>query len=168
MITLLIVNIVKNGGDNLNEVTFEEIFNYVLYPKKVPFSMIFNNMSHGEFLLIAAFIKYEETNPGKNITVNELASELAVSIPAVSRMLRNMEAKNLIKRETDKECRRNTIVLITDEGKQLFRTNKDKIKHIVSKIVENFSEQELNLMFNVSRKIENILEKEIKYIHNNI
>ncbi len=152
----------------MNKVTFDEIFNYVMYPKKIPFSLIFNNMSHGEFLLIAAFCKYEEMNPDKNITVNELANELGVSIPAVSRMLRNMESKNLISREIDKDCRRNTIVIITEEGKQIFHSNKEKIRSIVTNIVENFTEQELNLMFDVRNKIEKILEKEIQYIHNNI
>ena len=170
MITLLIVNIVNNVRriDILNKQKIDEIIEYMLHPKKLPASVILKDISCGEFILIAAFLKYEEHHQGKRITVNELACELDVSIPAVSRMLKNLETRNLVQRETDKDCRRNTLVNITDDGLSLFKDNENRIRNLVTKILEQFTEEEINMMLNLSKKTDIILEKEIKTIQNNI
>lgn len=141
---------------------------YILHPKKIPAAVLFNDISCGEFILIAAFLKYEEQHNNKHITVNELAGVLNVSIPAVSRMLKNLEARNMIVRETDKDCRRNTLVIITENGMKLYKENEAKIRRLASKMLEQFTEQEFDLMFNLSKKIEQTLEREIEFIQNNI
>ena len=141
---------------------------YILNPKKIPVSVLFNDLSSGEFILISAFLKYEEKNQGKHITVNELASELDVSIPAVSRMLKNLESRNIVVRETDKDCRRNTLVIITQNGMELYEENKEKMRYLASKMLEQFTEQEVDHILNLSKKIEQTLEQEIEFIQNNI
>ena len=152
----------------MNKEKFEDIVEYVLYPKKIPASILFNDISTGEFILIAAFLKYEERHNGKHITVNELANELDVSIPAVSRTLKNLETRGLINRETDKDCRRNTLVIITEDGMQLFKQNEDRIRYLTSRILEQFTEEEIDLLLNLRKKVEQTMEKEIKFVQNNV
>lgn len=152
----------------MNSHKLDEIIEYMLYPKKLPLSVLLNDISCGEFVLIAAFLRYEEANQGKHITVNELACELDVSIPAVSRMLKKLEMKNLILRETDKDCRRNTLVVITDNGLRLFKENENTIRNLATRILNQFTEEEIDLMLNLSKKTESILENEINAIQKNI
>lgn len=142
----------------------EDIIEYLLHPRKLQISTLFSDISCGEFMLIAAFLGYEDNHPGKHITVNELASLLDVSIPAVSRMLKNLEARGLIVRETDKDCRRNTLVVITELGMTLFSENQSKIRCLTSRILEQFTEEEIDMMLKLSKKAEQTLEKEIEFI----
>ena len=142
----------------------DDIVEYMLHPKRLPISVLFSEISCGEFMLIAAFLRYEEDHAGKHITVNELAGLLDVSIPAVSRMLKNLETRGLIVRETDKDCRRNTLVVITDLGLSLFSENEGKIRCLASRILEQFTEEEIDLMLNLSKRAEQTLEKEIEFI----
>lgn len=68
---------------------------------------------------------YSLRNPGtKGIYVSELASQLKVSSPAVSRTLRSLETKGYIERSADKNDRRSTLIRLTEKGdtvrKQVF------------------------------------------------
>ena len=52
------------------------------------------------------------------VYVSQLAKELKVSSPAVSRMLGILENKGPIGRDVDKDNRRNTYVYLTQQGEE--------------------------------------------------
>ena len=146
----------------LSSKMYEDIVECILYPKKIPASVLFDDVSQGEYLLMGAFLKYEAEHEGKHITVNELASVLDVSVPSVSRMLKNLESRELIIRETDKECRRNTLVFISEKGMELFRQNERIVRHCIEKVAEVFSEEEISQLIEYRSRIETVLENEIE------
>ncbi|MBQ8526536.1 MAG: MarR family transcriptional regulator [Clostridia bacterium] len=143
---------------------YEDIVECVLYPKKIPASMLFCDVSQGEYMLMGAFLNYEREHDGKHITVNELAAVLDVAVPSVSRMLKNLESRGLIVRETDKDCRRNTLVFISEKGMKLFRENEKIIRHCVDMVAGLFTEDEIKQLMEYRKRIEIVMEKEIKNI----
>ena len=105
----------------------DHILNKFIYSKKKPVSALLADMSPPEFILISTFTEYEKNN-GRHITINELATELNISLPAVSRTLKHLEERQLIKRVTNEDCRRITFVVISEKGKKLFEKNRKRLK----------------------------------------
>ena len=131
-----------------------EILQELIYPKKIP-AAFFADMSPGEFTLIAAFTAY-----GKHITVNELASNINVSVPAVSRTLKNLENRRLIQRKINLNCRRTTFVTITKKGKELFEINRKKITDMLDKVMDALTVDEILTAIKFHQKVESILQRE--------
>lgn len=142
----------------------EQIHKYILqsllHPKRLPLTVLLNDLSPGEFFLIASFLTYEDEHQGKHITVNELASNLDVTVPAVSRSLKKLEEKGLISRVTDKDCRRNTFVVISESGKELFDENKDTISCILDSIIQELSVEEIKAAIEFQEKLQHIMDRE--------
>lgn len=146
----------------------KEVIRHVLYPKKLPLSLLFDDLSVGEFMLIGSFLAYEADNDGKHITVNELASNLDVTVPAVSRHLRKLEERGLINRVTDENCRRNTFVVISENGKKLFKENKERVYTLLDKVMQKFSTEEITFAINFHRDLQSVLDNECKsFLENN-
>lgn len=139
-----------------------QILQELIYPKKIPITAIFADMSPAEFILIASFTAYEKENEGKHITVNELASNINVSVPAVSRTLKNLEERHLIQRITNQDCRRNTFVVISEKGKKLFESNKEKITCILDKAMDALTLDEIQAAINFQQKLEIVLNEECR------
>ena len=64
----------------------------------------------------------------EKVNVNKIAESLKVSMPAVSKTLKNLESKKLIKRKIDVFCRRNTFVELTAKGKKVLEKNIKQIR----------------------------------------
>ena len=139
----------------------KEIIQNLIYPRKIPFSVLLSDLSGNDFILIASFLAYEEEH-GNHITVNELASRMDVTVPAVSRSLRRLEERGLIKRVCNKDCRRNTFVKISACGRKLFETNRKVIEHMVDKLIDEFSVEEIEASIAFNKKVLTIMDKECK------
>ena len=59
--------------------------------------------------------------PGRSLRVNELAREMVLSPPAMSRFVDRLEAAGCVRREPDPDDRRALQVVLTDEGLELLR-----------------------------------------------
>ena len=147
-----------------NSKMYDDIVDCMLYPKKIPAAMLFCDVSQGEYMLMGAFLNYEKEHGGRHITVNELAGVLGVTMPSVSRMLKNLESRGLVVRETDKDCRRNTLVYISDKGLRLFCENEKIVRQCAKKIAQVFSRSEIEKLLEYRRRIEKVLEEEIENI----
>lgn len=61
----------------------------------------------------------ENTDRQNNVTLSEIRKYLALSKATISQMLGSLERKGYIKREIDKNNRRNIIATLTPEGREL-------------------------------------------------
>lgn len=141
---------------------YSELVKMELYPKRIPVNTILSEMSPMEFCAIGAFLEFEKQNPGKHITVNRLAQETGMSVPLVSRTLKNLESRELIKRVTDESCRRNTFVLISEKGNQLFGKNAAVIKQYIDRVLSFFTESEIEMLIHLKKKALSAMETALK------
>ena len=81
------------------------------------------------------------------ITVSELTRELNVPMPAVSRLMRDMEAKGLIERSIHTQDRRSIIVSATAKGKQLYDDFQLCMKEFFTRLVEPVDPESLDRLF---------------------
>ena len=139
----------------------DEIIQNLIYPRKLPYAVFLEEISMAEFMLMASVITYEN-DTGTHAVVNELASRLEVTVPAVSRSLKKLEEKGLVKRICNEECRRNTFVKILPKGKELFEYNRNTVEYMVDKLVSSLTPEEIEASIQFNKKVATIMDKEYR------
>jgi DNA-binding MarR family transcriptional regulator len=89
----------------------------------------------------------------------KIAPMMGLEARSLTRLLKSMEEKGLIYRETDKNDKRSVRIRLTKEG----RKNKEKAKNTVLRfnevVREEIDEEQLNAFFDVLKRISLIVER---------
>lgn len=112
-----------------------------------------SGLSHSEFCVMNII---EERD---GITVSEIAAELGVSPPAVSRSLKLMERRTLITRETNINNRRNTIVRLTANGRETLELTRKQFDEIAEFIDLEMGGERKKQLYRLITEIGEIIEK---------
>lgn len=102
-------------------------------------SLCFMEMGKSEFIMLDMIQRWAKDSEG--IYVSEIARELRVSTPAVSKMLQGLEEKEYIERKTDQKDRRNTIVLLTEEGEKVRKRVLNEMEAFLQQVIERMGEE---------------------------
>ena len=131
----------------------EEFFETIIKRKKSLIE-IPRNCSQGETgaLLYLTFVK-------DGITSSELAEILNVSLPRVASLLNSLESKKLVKKLTDKEDKRKTIVNITEVGRNLVLAKKEESINKLTRVIEKLDEEDINQYIKLAQKIGKIMDE---------
>lgn len=131
----------------------EEFFETIIKRKKSLIE-IPRNCSQGETgaLLYLTFEK-------DGITSTELAEILNVSLPRVASLLNSLESKKLVKKLTDKEDKRKTIVNITEVGRNLVLAKKEESINKLTRVIEKLDEEDINQYIKLAQKIGKIMDE---------
>ena len=78
------------------------------------------------------------------ITQKELASETGLAKNTITVMLEKMEKNNLIKRITDENDKRKSLVILTDYANSLKKSFDEISDEMLQKFYKNFSEEEID------------------------
>ncbi|MEJ0031411.1 MAG: MarR family transcriptional regulator [Bacteroidota bacterium] len=93
----------------------------------------------------------------------KIAPMMGLEARSLTRLLKSMEEKGLIYRETDKNDKRSVRIRLTKEG----RKNKEKAKNTVLRfnevVREEIDDEKLNAFFDVLKKINQIIERNNTY-----
>ena len=95
------------------------------------------------------------------ITQKELATETGLAKNTITVMLEKMEKNNLIKRITDENDKRKSLVILTDYANSFKKSFDDISDEMLQKFYKNFSEEEIdNFEEYLHRIIRNLEENE--------
>ena len=94
------------------------------------------------------------------ITQKELASETGLAKNTITVMLEKMEKNNLIKRITDENDKRKSLVILTDYANFLKKSFDEISDEMLQKFYKNFSEEEID-------KFEEYLHRIIRNLEEN-
>ena len=94
------------------------------------------------------------------ITQKELASEIGLAKNTITAMLEKMEKNNLIKRITDENDKRKSLVILTDYANSLKKSFDEISDEMLQKFYKNFSEEEID-------KFEEYLHRIIRNLEEN-
>jgi DNA-binding MarR family transcriptional regulator len=78
------------------------------------------------------------------IKLNELADLLSYDPPMVTKLVKRLEKKDLVKREQDPKDERAKIISITREGSKLIEEVEPKVKMTMAMILNGISREDLN------------------------
>ena len=136
-------------------------YNIIRKLKLLNLSDSLNILPHGELTILDILWKASESHPGQYITVSDIAKQLGVTRPAISRTLRKLEMKGCIQRLTDRQDRRITYVLITEDGRTALNENIEIITSFMNRVFSHFEPNEIDEYFNLSKKlVDSITEEE--------
>ncbi|WP_343249595.1 MarR family winged helix-turn-helix transcriptional regulator [Diplocloster hominis] len=123
-----------------------------------------NILPHGELAILDILWKASESHPGQYITVSDIAKQLGVTLPAISRTLRKLAMKGCIQRLTDRQDRRITYVLITEYGRTVLNDNIEIITTFMNRVFSHFEPNEIDEYFNLSKKMADSITEEEKLL----
>lgn len=129
--------------------------------KKLKYSELLEGLSFREFTALA--ITAEQKKNGKAISnVSEMAIAIKCSVQSLSRTIRNLEKRGLVKRVSAPDNRRNTIVMITDQGEEIFEKNHEIMKKFLNNALRKMPEEELIQYISILNHMHEILKDEIE------
>ena len=95
------------------------------------------------------------------ITQKELATEIGLAKNTITVMLEKMEKNDLIRRITDENDKRKSLVILTDYAKSLKKSFDEISDEMLKKVYKGFSEEEIDKYEGyLHRIIRNLEEKE--------
>ena len=93
------------------------------------------------------------------ITQKELATEIGLAKNTITVMLEKMEKNNLIRRITDENDKRKSLVILTDYAKSLKKSFDEISDEMLKKVYKGFSEEEIDKYEEYLHRIIRNLEK---------
>ena len=119
-------------------------------------------MKYGGTMSIGFALLNIHTEEGTPAT--KIAPMMGLEARSLTRLLKSMEEKGLIYRETDKNDKRSVRIRLTKEG----RKNKEKARNTVLRFNEvvrgEIDDEKLNAFFDVLKKINQIVERNNIYV----
>ena len=97
----------------------------------------------------------------------KIAPMLGMESTSLTRMLKSMEERNLIYRQTDSKDKRKVIIYLTDEGRKKREISRAEVKNFNNMVKESVNENDLKTFFEVLNKIAEITETNTKIFSNN-
>lgn len=111
-------------------------------------------ISHSEFCLLNIIMDGKD-----GITVSEIAAELDVTPPAVSRSLKSLESRGLILRETNLLNRRNTMVRLTESGLDFLQTSRRQMDNLMEYVTEKMGTERKKQLYLLLTEMTEIIEQ---------
>lgn len=109
-------------------------------------------MTPGELALVYNAALCSKLSGGDMLTVAEMAESLHVSVPAISRTLKNLENKGFVERIADECDRRSIRISVTESGRELLMLNLRRSADVMDKALSTFSDEELRSMARLQNK----------------
>lgn len=113
--------------------------------KKLPVRKVMPEHSQGEYRMLACIAQMKEDS-GVDVKVSQLAGQMQCSVPAVSKVLRTLEEKELLERQVDKRDRRNTFVVLTQKGEQRRLEFQNIMTEFSERVVKKMGEDRIILL----------------------
>jgi len=94
------------------------------------------------------------------MTVTQLRQMLGNAQSTVSEMLMRMEEQGLVKRGTNPNDRRQTLLSLSNKANQMIEERKEKMVEIYKQLIHGKSHQEIQELIDLLNRLLSILEKE--------
>lgn len=102
-------------------------------------------------------------DPVNGTAATKIAPLMGLEARSLTRILKNMEEKNLIYKEPDPFDKRSVKIFLTEEGKRKKEISRNTVKTFNHFIREKISARDLKIFFDVLHQINSIIEKEKIY-----
>jgi len=118
-----------------------------LLKKSKPKVNVIDVLQGGTFILQYLLDRNEAVLP------NEISSEMEISTSRIAAALNNLEQKRLINREINKNDRRQILVTLTTEGKELAEKQRQEVETHISHMLQGLGEHDAMEFVRILNKI---------------
>ncbi len=99
-------------------------------------------------------------NKASGLTISEIATDMRMKIFSATRLVDQLEGKNLVDRKKSKTDRRSVLVSLNKKGLGLIKKIDDNALDTIISNISGFSEKEIDAFFVTSEHFEQILSVE--------
>lgn len=128
--------------------------------QRLDFGKIHRRIQCAEFVLLGTIRELCES--GEPVTVSQLKEQLHVTPSAVTNLLRMLENKDLIRRQTDAGNRRKTFVYLTEEGTRVFQEEAEFACGFSARVYREMGDSDSAQAIVLLEKLVNIMENELR------
>ncbi|HHX57032.1 MAG TPA: MarR family transcriptional regulator [Clostridiales bacterium] len=139
----------------------EQLVNIMRKIKKLNIYLL-EGINHSDFHMFKEINRIQSNVDVPQVNVSDLAEELKVSVPAVSKKLKSLEERGYIERIIDKNNRRNTFVILTKDGQEKFDKAEKVMDNYMNKVFIAMGKEETETLIRLSYKLYNIMENEVR------
>lgn len=141
----------------------EEMFRAMFRLKHLNMSGMLKDISIGEYKVLEMCSGCPACDDGEDgVYVSGMAAQMRVSAPAVSRLLKGMEGKGYIARQTDAKDRRNTRVFITEAGRVKREECRVVLQNYTERVIGRMGENSMLQLLNLFNQMLGVMEDELK------
>lgn len=130
---------------------------------------LFADASIAEYIVLHYMCEHIESDPiysGK-IYLSELSEKLNMPIRKTSKLIREMNSKNLINWDHDGDGRDGTYVTITEHGMKVYEETDNKLKDFYSKVLEKFDRDKMIQLLQLMKEFESVIRTEMEQMEEN-
>jgi len=109
------------------------------------------NLTSSQFKVLAYLWKHSD----QEINQKQIHDFLEVKPSSMTKLLRQLEAKGLITKEIGRDDSRNRLVRLTGHAIEIKRLCLENAKQTENKLLEDFSKEEINILFKLLQKVKN-------------
>lgn len=142
----------------------KELISTIFRMKKIHLSAMLESVSRGEFSTLEILAQSAEQAAESSVCVSDLAQMLLSAPSAVSRMLRGMEKKGLVKREIDLSNRRTTYVLLTEKGMAVRQSEIARLDTMLEQVISRMGEAEINQLIGLWNRLSDVMAEEMNHM----
>jgi len=119
------------------------------------------NKTFGEDVSLTQLIVLNELQTFGRMTQNELAEKMVISKGAVSQIIKNLENKELVKREVEEADRRNRYLVIEEKGLETIARAEKHAEKLREEYMDLIPDRELENYIETQRKFAEYLKSHI-------
>lgn len=134
---------------NLNSKLIQSIFQFKrMIHKGFTFEPLNNKINMTELIIMKEIIN-NTVDPKGNVKISDIKGYLSISKGAISQNLSSLEKKGYIKRTTDENNRRNVIITLTQEGREIIKEHYSQFNERLEKIISRLGEENVKQMIKI-------------------
>ncbi|MFN2261372.1 MAG: MarR family winged helix-turn-helix transcriptional regulator [Psychroflexus sp.] len=144
----------------------EKTIDYILRSTWISVAKMYNEEAAKKDSTMATGFALLSIDPETGTPSTALGPKMGVESTSLSRTLKNMEEKGLIRRKKNPKDGRSVLIYLTDFGKEMRKYSKNVVLTFDEKVKENINPKELEIFIRVAETISDMISE--KTIYNDI
>ena len=109
------------------------------------------NLTSSQFKVLAYLWKHN----AQEVNQKQIHDFLEIKPSSMTKLLRQLELKGLIIKEIGRDDSRNRLIKLSGRAREIKRLCLENAKQTEKKLLEDFSEEEINILFKLLKKVRN-------------
>ena len=147
-----------------HEITYRR---YLLSKDDAKFML--KDINIAEYIVLHYMCENKECNSiySDRIYLSEISEKLNLPIRKTSKLIREMNGKNLVSWDHDGDGKAGTYVTITDHGKAVFEETDNKLRDFYSRVLQNFGRDKIVQLLQLMKEFDSVMRTELEQMEDN-
>ena len=130
---------------------------------------VLKDINIAEYIALHYMCEHIESNSiySGRIYLSEISEKLNLPIRKTSKLIREMNGKNLVSWNHDGDGKDGTYVTITDHGKSVFEETDNKLRDFYSRVLQKFGKDKIVQLLQLMKEFDLVMSTELEQMEDN-